>query len=231
MKSMFTDFLLCGGVLGSIIAAALALVGLVLSPLVRMVFGDYYVIVNVLLFMFIYGVISGLVLQLMLKLRPLPRGEFTMDSPVFTYWKLLTVVHMLAQEVMTPFTSVFTKPLIVRLFGAKVGSNVALGGTIGEPFMVTIGDGAVLGFGSVIAGSVIADGKISLGDIRIGSGATLGVYSVAMGGIEVGDNAKVIGGSMVIPGSKIPAGEIWRGNPARKWSAIGAPAKTPESAA
>ena len=52
MKSMFTDFLLCGGVLGSIIAAALALVGLVLSPWVRMVFGDYYVIVNVLLFMF-----------------------------------------------------------------------------------------------------------------------------------------------------------------------------------
>ena len=74
MKSMFTDFLLCGGVLGSIIAAALALVGRVLSPWVRMVFGDYYVIVNVLLFMFTYGVISGLVLQLMLKLRPLPRA-------------------------------------------------------------------------------------------------------------------------------------------------------------
>jgi carbonic anhydrase/acetyltransferase-like protein (isoleucine patch superfamily) len=52
-----------------------------------------------------------------------------------------------------------------------------------------------------------------------------------MGGIDVGDNAKVIGGSMVIPGSKIPAGEIWRGNPARKWSAIGAPAKASEPAA
>ena len=47
---------------------------------------------------------------------------------------------------------------------------IALGGAVGEPFMVTIGDGAVLGFGSVIAGSVIADGKISLGDIRIGTG-------------------------------------------------------------
>ena len=67
MKSMFTDFLLCGGVLGAIIAATLALVGLVLSPWVQMVFGDYYVIVNVLLFLFIYGVLSGLVLQLMLR--------------------------------------------------------------------------------------------------------------------------------------------------------------------
>ena len=231
MKSSFTDFLVCGGVLSLIVALAWLIVGVGISPYSQAFFGDYYVIVNVLLFMLAYGIISGLVLQLMLKIKPLPCGEFSMDSPVFTYWKLLTVVHMLAQEVMTPFTSVFTKPLIVRLFGAKVGANVALGGTIGEPFMVTIGDGAVLGFGSVVAGSVIADGKITLGDIRVGNGATLGVYAVAMGGIEVGDNAKVIGGSVVIPGSKIPAGEIWRGNPARKWSAIAAPAKTPDSAA
>ena len=128
MKTTFMDFLLCGGILCSIIAAALALVGLVLSPWVRMVFGDYYVIVNVLLFMLAYGIISGLVLQLMLKIKPLPCGEFSMDSPVFTYWKLLSVVFLLAQEVMIPFTSIFTKPLVWRLFGARVGSAVALGG-------------------------------------------------------------------------------------------------------
>ncbi len=225
MKSMLSDFLLCGGVLGLIVAATLALVGLVLSPWVHAVCGDYYVIVNVLLGMLIYGLLSGLALQLMLKVRPLPCGDFSMDSPVFTYWKLLTVVHMLGAEVMTPFTSVFTRPLIARLFGAKIGANVAIGGTIGEPFMVTVGDGAVLGFGSVVAGSVIADGKITLGAIRIGAGATVGVYAAAIGGIDMGENAKLIGGSMVIPGSVIPAGEVWRGNPARKWSVVGAAAK------
>ena len=88
---------------------------------------------------------------------------------------------------------------------------------------VTIGDGAVLGFGSVIAGSVIADGKIILGEVRIGAGATLGVYSVAMGSIDIGDNAKIVGGSVLVPGSAIPAGEVWRGNPARKWISPGAP--------
>ena len=230
MKTTFMDFLLCGGILCSIIAAALACVGLVLSPWVRMVFGDYYVIVNVLLFMLAYGIVSGLMLRLMLKIKPLPCGEFSMDSPVFTYWKLLSVVFLLAQEVMIPFTSIFTKPLVWRLFGARVGSDVALGGAVGEPFMVTIEDGAVLGLGSVVAGSVIADGKITLGNVRVGKGATLGVYALAMGGIDIGDNAKVVGGSMLLPGSRIPDGEVWRGNPARKWSVVGAAPKSCDSA-
>ena len=96
--------------------------------------------------------------------------------------------------------------------------------------MVTIEDGAVLGLGSVVAGSVIADGKITLGNVRVGKGATLGVYALAMGGIDIGDNAKVVGGSMLIPGSRIPDGEVWRGNPARKWSVVGAAPKSCDSA-
>ena len=230
MKSSFTDFLVCGGVLSLIVALAWLIVGVGISPYSQAFFGDYYVIVNVLLFMLAYGIVSGLMLRLMLKIKPLPCGEFSMDSPVFTYWKLLSVVFLLAQEVMIPFTSIFTKPLVWRLFGARVGSDVALGGAVGEPFMVTIEDGAVLGLGSVVAGSVIADGKITLGNVRVGKGATLGVYALAMGGIDIGDNAKVVGGSMLLPGSRIPDGEVWRGNPARKWSVVGAAPKSCDSA-
>ena len=230
MKTGFTDLLVCGGVLSLIVTIAWLIVGVGISPYSHTFFGDYYAIVNVLLFMLAYGIISGLVLQLMVKIKPLPCGEFSMDSPVFTYWKLLTVVFMLAQDVMTPFTSMLTKPFVWRLFGAKVGSDVALGGAVGEPFMMTIEDGAVLGFGSVVAGSVIADGKITLGNVRIGKGATLGAYALAMGGIDIGDNAKVVGGSILVPGSKIPDGEVWRGNPARKWSVISTAPKASDSA-
>lgn len=222
MKSSFSDFVVCGGVLSLIVALSWFIVGFGISPYAKLLCGDYYVIVNVMSFLLAYGVVSGLLLQLMLKLKPLPVGVFSMDSPVFTYWKLLSVVFLLAQEVMIPFTSIFTKPLVWRLFGAKIGSDVALGGAVGEPFMVTIGDGAVLGFGSVVAGSVIEDGKITLGNVVIGKGATLGVYALAMGGIEIGDNAKVVSGSVLIPGSRIPADEVWRGNPARKWVGLAA---------
>jgi acetyltransferase-like isoleucine patch superfamily enzyme len=45
----------------------------------------------------------------------------------------------------------------------------------------------------------------------------VGVHSVVLPGTEIGDNATLLNGSYVVPGSKIPAGETWRGNPARKW--------------
>lgn len=224
MKTKFSDFLLSALVLGLILATSLAIVGFGFAGWVKALVGNYYVVVNILLFLLVYGVVSGFVLQILLKIRPLRCGEYSMDSPVFSYWMLLTVIHKLAQGALTPFTSVFTEPLFIRLFGAKIGSNVALGGVIGEPYLVTIGDGAVLGYGSVITGSVIADGKIILGEVKIGKGATIGVYAVAMGSIEIGDNAKLIGGATMVPGTAIPAGEVWRGNPARRWLVPGAKA-------
>ena len=43
MKSSFTDFLLCGGVLSLIVALAWLIVGVGISPYSQVLFGDYYV--------------------------------------------------------------------------------------------------------------------------------------------------------------------------------------------
>jgi acetyltransferase-like isoleucine patch superfamily enzyme len=64
---------------------------------------------------------------------------------------------------------------------------------------------------------VIADGKIVLGRISIGAGATIGVNAVVLPGTEVGERALLVGGSILPAGTTIPPGETWRGNPARKW--------------
>ena len=37
-----------------------------------------------------------------------------------------------------------------------------------------------------------------------------------MGGVEVGEKAKVLANSFVLPNTKIPAGETWAGIPAAK---------------
>ena len=34
---------------------------------------------------------------------------------------------------------------------------------------------------------------------------------------HIGEGAVVMGGAHVMPNTRIPAGETWRGNPARKW--------------
>ncbi len=217
MKTSPWDFLLCGVFITSILAGALAIVALAVAPLTRTYLGDYHAIADFLLLLLAYGLLSALVVRTLLKVRRIEPGEYAMDSGVFTYWKLLTILYRLGQGALLPFTPVFVKPVVEMLFGAKVGANVALGGTIDDPYMVSIGDGVVLGNGSLVSGNVITNGRIRFGHVMIGAGATVGANSVVLPGSDVGDNALVMGGAMVMTNAKIPAGETWRGNPARKW--------------
>lgn len=217
MKTSPWDFLLCGVFIGAILAGALAVVALLVAPLTRIHLGAYHVIADFLLLLMGYGLLSALVVRTMLKVRRILPGEYSMDSPVFTYWKLLTILYRLGQGALLPFTPVFVKPVVEMLYGAKIGANVALGGTIDDPYLVAIGDGVVLGNGSLVSGNVIVNGKIRFGEVRIGAGATVGANSVVLPGTEIGDNALVMGGAMVMTDAKIAAGETWRGNPARKW--------------
>jgi serine acetyltransferase len=196
---------------------SLVVIRFVIRPLTSAAIGEYHVVADFLAIVFLYGVMSGLAVRAMLKVWPLATGEYSMDSSAFGYWKVLTIVYRLGQGALSPFTPVFVKPLVARLFGAQIGSNVALGGTIDDPYFISIGEGAVLGNNSLLSGNVIAGGKITLGKVKIGAGATVGVNSVVLPGTEVGDGALLVGGSMVLAGTKVPPGETWRGNPARKW--------------
>ncbi len=217
MKTHPVDFLLSGACIAVILTAALALVAFVLAPLTRAHLGAYHAIADFFLLLLAYGLLSALLVRLLLRIRSIDPGECPMDSAVFTHWKLVTVLYRLGQGALLPFTSVFAKPLVEMLFGARIGANVALGGTIDDPYMVSIGDGAVLGNASLVSGNVISNGKVTFGKVTIGKGATVGANAVVLPGCEVGDGAVVVGGAFVMAGTKIPAGETWRGNPARKW--------------
>lgn len=216
MKVGFLDIALCTIMLGLILAGAYFGVA-ALAPFTTKLFGAYHVIVDFFLALLLYGLLSALVVRVFWWINPIQPGEYSMDSGVFTYWKLLNILYRLGQAALLPFTAVFLRPVIQQLYGAKIGANVAIGGAIDDPFMVTLGDGAVLGNQSLVSGNMIAGGKLVCGFVKIGAGATLGANCVVFPDTEIGDNAKLVSGSVVINGTRIPAGENWRGNPARKW--------------
>ena len=170
-----------------------------------------------MLFLLAYGVLSGLLVRLLLRLNPLPDGEFSMDSAHFTRWKLLMMVSDFGRGALLPFTPMFMRPPVAALFGASVGRNVALGGMIADPFMVSVGHNVILGNGSQVCGNFTTHDKITFGRVRIGDGATVGMNAIIMPGVTVEAGATVLLNSVVMPGTVIPAGETWRGNPARKW--------------
>lgn len=216
MKTGVWDFVFCGGAIVLILAAALGLV-VALMPWTTALLPQHHAVLDFGLLLLMYGLFSALLVRLLLRFKPMRPGEYAMDSPVFTQWKLLTIVYRLGQGALVPFTPVFVKPVVDALFGARIGSQVAFGGVIDDPYMVTVGDGAVLGHSSLVSANFIANGKLTCGEVKIGAGATIGANCVVLPNTVIGDGAVLMAGSYLMPGTTVPAGETWRGNPARKW--------------
>ena len=126
------------------------------------------------------------------------------------FWKLNYNAFLRAFD-GTPF-----KPVLLRLQGAVVGRRVFDdGGGLTEPTLVSLGDGVVLNQRSTIQCHSLEDGTFKSDRSRIGAGATLGVAAFVHYGVEVEAEATVDADSFLMKGSTVPAGTVWRGNPAR----------------
>lgn len=220
MKTTFYDFIFSGLAISFIISSSIAIIWFIIAPLTKLYLGDYHAIFNFFVFLLLYGLMSGFTVQMLLKIKPFQYGDFSMEDSQFTYWKLLTVIYLLGEFFLTPFNTVFTKPLIAKLFGAKIGKNVAIAGTIDDPYSVTIGDNSIIGQGSLISGNFTTKDKIHFGKVVIGENVTIGVNSVVSPDTQTGDNSVISIGAVVLTGTNIPNNEIWRGNPARSWQSI-----------
>jgi hypothetical protein len=215
MKTSPIDFILSSLLLSIICGLDLLLVKL-LGLFFLQFLGLYRVIVAFFLFLFFFGILTAFVLRTLLYITPLSPGTYTMDDRVFTQWKLCSVLYEFGRGALLPFTTVISKPLVAALFGAKLGKNIAVGGAIGDPWLVELADGAVLGHQSTVVAHAITSGRIVLQSVRIAKGATVGVHVVIMPGVEVGENSVVAAGAVVALGTKIPSGELWGGIPAKK---------------
>jgi acetyltransferase-like isoleucine patch superfamily enzyme len=210
------DFLFSGLAIAAIAALTLLSVRFAIQPWSAPLFGSYHVLVDGVLALLIYGLLSALVVRLLLAAFPLRAGEYPMDDRHFTYWKFYTVVHEFGRGALLPFTTVFAKPLVGLLFGARVGRNTAMGGMLVDPPLITIGDYAILGLDSAIVAHAITSGTIILKEVKVGRSATIGVHAVVMPGADIGEGAVVTAGSVVTMDTRIPPNELWGGIPARK---------------
>lgn len=216
MKSHWTDYLYSTLAIGLILAGAIGLVWL-LHPWLAGWLGSHHVVADLALGLVAYGLFSALCLALLLRLRPMPAGHHSFDSPAFAYWKLLTVIYRLGQASIGWCLPFFLRPLRDALFGARIGADTAFGGTIDDPYLVQVGERTVLGNASLVTANYLSGGALVVQPVCIGVDVTVGANAIVMPGVTIGDGAVLMSGSVVMPGTTIPAGETWRGNPARKW--------------
>lgn len=104
--------------------------------------------------------------------------------------------------------------LYLRLMGAKIGQGCYIGSrNLMLPDLVTIGEGAHIGYNVDVLAHEIRDGWLYLDHVEIGSGTYVGTNSVVFLGSTIEDNAMVGEQSLVPRHGRIPAGQYWQGSP------------------
>lgn len=215
MKTSFFDYVVSTMALLSIIFITGFLTAVVSIYISRPLLGNYFVLADGALFLIFFGLCCSAFAKLTLKLFPFEAGEYEMDSPVFFRWKLFTVLVEFGRKSLSPFTVVFFRPVVERLFGAKIGKNVAIGGSLVDGHMITLEDGAIVGERSIVSAHYIMNGKLILQPAVLRKDSTVGGGAVVFCS-EIGENSVIVATSLVPPGSVIPAQELWGGFPARK---------------
>ena len=117
----------------------------------------------------------------------------------------------------------------LRTMGARIGRGVWLESYwLPESDLVQLGDGATVNRGCVVQTHLFHDRIMSMDEVRIGAGGTLGPNGIVLPGASIGDGTTVGPGSLVTRGDAVPADTHWLGNPIMSWPA-GARSNTPGS--
>lgn len=142
-------------------------------------------------------------------------GYYTLAAvPWFIHNGLFYLVRFtfLPFATLTPFGVWFLKAM-----GMKIGRHAFINTEfISDPRFIEVGDDAALGGSVRIFAHYGGGGNLVIAPVKIGHRATLGAGACVMGDVEVGDGAVVLPHSVLLPGSRVPAGETWGGVPARR---------------
>ena len=148
------------------------------------------------------------------RLRPFKGGYFTVAAvPWYLHNGLFYVVRytFLPFVTLTPFGNLF-----LRAMGMKLGKRVRIGTeNFSDPCLITIGDDSALGGSCHVFCHYGGGGHLVIEPVVIGARVTIGLKATLMGDVRVGDDAMVLAHTVLLPGTRVGAGEVWGGVPGR----------------
>jgi len=148
------------------------------------------------------------------RMRPYKGSFYSVDTiPWFLHNGLFYLVRytFLPFVTLTPFGVWF-----LQAMGMKIGRHAFINTEyISDPALITIGDDVVMGGSVRICAHYGGGGKLVIAPVRIGDRATLGLACTILGDVTIGDGAVILAESVVLPGSRVGAGETWGGVPAK----------------
>ena len=109
-------------------------------------------------------------------------------------------------------------PAWLRTMGARIGRGVWLETYwLPEADLVRLGDGATINRGCVVQTHLFHDRIMTMSEVTLAEGATLGPHGIILPGAGIGARTTVGPGSLVTRGDAVPADSRWLGNPIAAW--------------
>ncbi len=133
----------------------------------------------------------------------------------FRFWFVKKCVDITPVILLTgtPFLAIY-----YRLMGTKIGKDVYLGSDRLRVFdLVSVGNNSSISKEAHIMGYVVEDGMLKLGRISIGNNCFIGARALVHENSRMEDDSSLLELSMLPEKSTIPAGQTWRGSPAKHY--------------
>ena len=163
---------------------------------------------------FIFGLSLLLLVGLLnsvLNLR-LKEGNYSFkDGELFKWYFLNALVQgvkafFMDFMLLTPFASLF-----YRMMGAQLGRNVQINSkNVADISLLEIGDNSVIGGNATVIAHIFERRGLKLKKVKMGSNVVVGLNSVIMPGVEIGDNSIIPAGSIVPKDTVIPPRSVYR---------------------
>lgn len=131
----------------------------------------------------------------------------------FRFWFVKKFIDITQATILTgtPFLAIY-----YRLMGSRIGKNVYLGSDRVRAFdLVSVGNNSSISKEANIMGYMVEDGMLILGRISIGNNCFIGARSLMHQNSRMEDDSVLLELSMLPRNTTIPAGQTWRGSPAK----------------
>jgi acetyltransferase-like isoleucine patch superfamily enzyme len=148
------------------------------------------------------------------RVKPFRGGYYTIHA---VPWALHNALFYLVRYTFLPWVTLTPFGIwFLKGMGMKIGRHAFINTElISDPSLITIGDDVTLGGSVRIFAHYGGGGNLVIAPVVIDDRATVGIAATIMGDVTIGEGAVVLAHSAVLPGSRIGAGEIWGGVPAR----------------
>jgi acetyltransferase-like isoleucine patch superfamily enzyme len=155
-----------------------------------------------------------------LIVRKVVAGRHNLRSPEALRWILADGLYrMVLRSFLRCYVQEFAplRYVFLRLMGARIPLDFIFGSSVNltDPWILEIGRGVILGAGATVCCHVIEGEMVTISTVRILDGATIGIGAVVLPGVVVESRAIVAAGAVVTKDTRIPAGTVWGGVPAR----------------